>query len=532
MLAVSIFAGASSSLSAEMMQDPVGRGGSRLRVRVRVWRRLETPPQTPPSPAPFKRDLRTAGWCHEGRLLPMQRSPRRVPLALRGGGEGSGEDVNRASAGEVSDAGSTGIRDESYGSAEHDEDFSLGAVSEEPAILQNGSVEQAQGILESTSNRLDDAPAADVADRTDGDGDVDGMHRGEISQHSGEDDVDIVECQFERIGDKNGVFYYLGQQMVGTPAILGPGPVWQNDGVAGAGGSAERTRFQNPALTGRVQIKTGPLRILCCSKFKGRISCPEEVLERNVVGDQFHFPDGWVAVDLGVHTTLRPSHYMLRNGGAQAHDRIITGWVLEGATWVKGDYWREGDWAVLDKHTNNTCFRDLALQAEADGSAAGYLYETAPPMRVDHRTGKVTPAIHPELAHSWHPTPIGDLPHHTLSFPVHGCERAFRFIRLRQLTHAGHTHFGEEWRGHEDLYLQGMELYGTLSVNVLQSTVAPFTPCDRGMLMFGLNRCVHCVLTARLARSLFLYVRLYAVVGWCKRLDIADEMDRVLVVGR
>jgi len=37
-------------------------------------------------------------------------------------------------------------------------------------------------------------------------------------------------------------------------------------------------------------------------------------------------------------------------------------WVVEGATWVKGEYWREGDWTSIDRHTNDTCFRDLALQ--------------------------------------------------------------------------------------------------------------------------------------------------------------------------
>ena len=56
-----------------------------------------------------------------------------------------------------------------------------------------------------------------------------------------------------------------------------------------------------------------------------------------------------------------------------ALEKVVTGWVLEGASWVKGDYWREGDWAPIDTHVNDTSFHELALQAEADGSAGGYL---------------------------------------------------------------------------------------------------------------------------------------------------------------
>ncbi len=56
-----------------------------------------------------------------------------------------------------------------------------------------------------------------------------------------------------------------------------------------------------------------------------------------------------------------------------AHEKVVTGWVLEGATWVKGEYWREGDWEPIDTHVNDTSFHELAVQAEADGSAGGYL---------------------------------------------------------------------------------------------------------------------------------------------------------------
>ena len=62
-----------------------------------------------------------------------------------------------------------------------------------------------------------------------------------------------------------------------------------------------------------------------------------------MVGDQFWFPDGWVAVDLGMHTRLEPSAYVIRNGGGLHNHKIMTGWVLEGATWVKG---RDCGWGM------------------------------------------------------------------------------------------------------------------------------------------------------------------------------------------
>ena len=327
-------------------------------------------------------------------------------------------------------------------------------------------------------------------------------------QDASEDEVDTVECSFERIGDINGVFYYLGQQRVtrqdlngthaGDPSLnrafeLTPSPVMPDEFPAIGGkvvrpGPQAARRFQNPAMTGRVRVKTGPEKVMCCSKFKGRPACPEQVLERSVVGDQFWFPDGWVAFDLGDYTSLRPSRYVVRNGGGLAHDKVMTGWVLEGATWVRGEFWREGDWQILDQHHNDSSFRDLALQPAPDGSDFGYQRETAPPVKIDRNTGNATPALHPELAFTWVPSPLGQLPHHTLSFQVKPQDRSFRYLRLRQLTHAQHTHFGLPWDGHEDLYLQGLEIYGTLSVGLQQSLVPPFTPSERGMWMYGVNR--------------------------------------------
>jgi len=58
-----------------------------------------------------------------------------------------------------------------------------------------------------------------------------------------------------------------------------------------------------------------------------------------------------------LHTISHTIHTISRTPHAHTHR-----WVVEGATWVKGEYWREGDWTCIDRHTNNTCFRDLALQ--------------------------------------------------------------------------------------------------------------------------------------------------------------------------
>ena len=38
---------------------------------------------------------------------------------------------------------------------------------------------------------------------------------------------------------------------------------------------------------------------------------------------------------------------MFRNGGGLA--QATTGWVLEGANAVEGEFWRVGDWEVLDR---------------------------------------------------------------------------------------------------------------------------------------------------------------------------------------
>ena len=96
-------------------------------------------------------------------------------------------------------------------------------------------------------------------------------------------------------------------------------------------------------------------------------------------------------------------------------------------------------WQILDQHHNDSSFRDLALQPAPDGSDFGYQRETAPPVKIDRNTGNATPALHPELAFTWVPSPLGQLPHHTLSFQVKPQDRSFRYLRLRQLTHAQHT---------------------------------------------------------------------------------------------
>lgn len=81
-------------------------------------------------------------------------------------------------------------------------------------------------------------------------------------------------------------------------------------------------RLLNPVRQKRQQTckaKDAYLNLIC------RSVQPEDVLQRNVVGDEFWFPDGFFAIDLGNHTTLRPTHYMMRNGGAKGE--VVTGWV-------------------------------------------------------------------------------------------------------------------------------------------------------------------------------------------------------------
>lgn len=229
--------------------------------------------------------------------------------ALRGGGSGS-SDARRTRDGDDNDDGdgddepSIGLPPAPVGGGEgqtmsgghdDDDDFSLGAVSDAPAG------HAADGAGPSTVR-------ADGADGGAGRAVEETEQRGEVSEER-DDEADVIECTFERVGDTNGVFYYLGMQMCAESAddamaqALNAAPV--NAALAGAGEHDGRRRFQNPAITGRVLIKTGPQRIMCGSKFKGHMACPEEVLERNVVGDQFWFPDGWFAIDLGLHTSLQ-----------------------------------------------------------------------------------------------------------------------------------------------------------------------------------------------------------------------------------
>ncbi len=41
-----------------------------------------------------------------------------------------------------------------------------------------------------------------------------------------------------------------------------------------------------------MQVFTGPMRVMCAEKLRGKYVLPDDVLERNVVGDEFWFPDG------------------------------------------------------------------------------------------------------------------------------------------------------------------------------------------------------------------------------------------------
>ncbi|EKX45769.1 hypothetical protein GUITHDRAFT_108222 [Guillardia theta CCMP2712] len=276
----------------------------------------------------------------------------------------------------------------------------------------------------------------------------------------GDLDFDVVDCTFDRIGDRNGVcacldleeriaktveqvFYYLGSKDSATSKDI--------DTIINRASASIKGRYVNPA---------------------------RKVLDRVIVGDQFSFPDGWFAIDLGNHTMLRPSHYVMRNGGSRVD--VITGWVLEAATWVKGKWWREGDWTIIDKHVNDTSFYDLI----DDGSSPGFYNFTKMPMKWNNRIKQYEPAIHPQLQFTWSPTPIGEMPHHTLSFPLE-CKRSYRFFRLRQLTHARHTHHGGTSEVLNKMYIQGFELYGRLKVGVLQKTMPPFVPHERGQWVFG-----------------------------------------------
>lgn len=229
----------------------------------------------------------------------LLQNPRLALRALRGGGSESSDARRMRTEGE--DERQAGGEDSVGQAVDDDDDFSLGAVSDAPAAHESGGAGQ--------SNVQSEAKGADegAADRATEVGEPREGASGEISE-GGDDDADVVECKFERVGDTNGVFYYLGMQRCAesTGDVIAQALIsLPSNPAQGAGEHDGRRRFQNPALTGRVQIKTGPQKVMCGSKFKGRMACPEEVLERNVVGDQFWFPDGWFVIDLGLHTTLQ-----------------------------------------------------------------------------------------------------------------------------------------------------------------------------------------------------------------------------------
>ena len=154
----------------------------------------------------------------------------------------------------------------------------------------------------------------------------------------------------------------------------------------------------------------GPYRAMCSSKMAGVSVQAEDVLQRNVVGDEFWFPDGWFAIDLGNYTSLRPTHYIFRNGGGKSE--VTTGWMLEGANHVEGEWWRVGDWRIVDSLQNTSCFKDLA------DTVQGYTHQTSLPTVINPRTGKEECKIPVQLRQLFEPEPIGERPHHTLCFKV------------------------------------------------------------------------------------------------------------------
>ena len=147
---------------------------------------------------------------------------------------------------------------------EEEDDFSLGAVSGGHASEETGGAGQGS------------APAADDAAAEPGEQRA-GRGAGDGEDAAGVDDVDVVECNFERIGDTNGVFYYLGQQQCAEPTDDAVAQALKLAAPAAPDGAGAQRRFRNPALTGRVQVKTGPQRVMCASKFKGRLASPEQV---------------------------------------------------------------------------------------------------------------------------------------------------------------------------------------------------------------------------------------------------------------
>ena len=210
-------------------------------------------------------DMRS-GWTGTQRhAFFSSRLWQQVRLVLRGGGENTenrGQDLEdeEPSVGILPSSGGSRTAPDQAGAREEDEqDFSVGALSDAPTA-EEGRVAQNAGKQHGAQGRA-----------------------GVIAEEGEEDEADVIECKFERIGDTNGVFYYLGMQrcadatedVVAQALKLQPTPSMAGEAEASAREGTRR--FRNPALTGRIQVKTGPRRVMCSSKFKGRIACPEQV---------------------------------------------------------------------------------------------------------------------------------------------------------------------------------------------------------------------------------------------------------------
>lgn len=177
------------------------------------------------------------------------RLPRVVPqfMTLRGGlsssENGAGEAPQPAPpSAAAGDASGEAVRAEGDG----EDDFSLGAVSGGRAS------EEADGAGQDSSSAADDVTWVPGEGR-----EGPGADAGEDA--AGGDDADVVECNFERIGDTNGVFYYLGLQECAEPTDDAVAQALRLAAPAvhrGPGNHAPQRRFRNPALTGRVQVKT------------------------------------------------------------------------------------------------------------------------------------------------------------------------------------------------------------------------------------------------------------------------------------
>ncbi len=185
----------------------------------------------------------------------------RPQIQLRGGFDSAAEAHPPGEASPPEDAAGQALP--AGGDDEEEDDFSLGAVSGGHASEGTGGVGQGSALA------ADDVAAEPDEQRA-------GLGAGDGEDATGVDDVDVVECNFDRIGDTNGVFYYLGQQQCAEPTDDAVAQALKLAAPAAPDVAGAQRRFRNPALTGRVQVKTGPQRVMCASKFKGRLASPEQ----------------------------------------------------------------------------------------------------------------------------------------------------------------------------------------------------------------------------------------------------------------